>query len=98
MNLAEFLAKSQTPRLSVGVHDGVHGGVNDGENGGVNALSESLKQVYDFIHGNPGIKANQLAERLGRSINTVEKQLSQLKKKSHIEYRGSAKTDGYYAK
>ena len=86
--------ESLTPRLSGGVNDGVNGG----ENGGANALGESLKRVYDLIYGNPGIKANQLAERLGRSINTIEKQLSQLKKKSHIEYRGSAKTGGYYAK
>ena len=84
MNLAEFFAKSQTPRLS--------GGVNGGENGEVNSLNENLKQAYEFILGNPGIKANQLSERLGRSINTIEKQLSQLKKKSLIEYRGSAKT------
>ena len=82
--------QSLTPYLS--------GGVNDGERGGVNALGESLKQVYDLIHGNPGIKANQIAERLGRSINTIEKQLSRLKEKSQIEYRGSAKTGGYYAK
>ena len=82
--------QSLTPYLS--------GGVNDGEKGGVNALGESLKQVYDLIHGNPGIKANQIAERLGCSINTIEKQLSRLKEKSQIEYRGSAKTGGYYAK
>ncbi|MGN0200654.1 MAG: ATP-binding protein [Candidatus Cryptobacteroides sp.] len=82
--------QSLTPYLS--------GGVNDGERGGVNALGESLKQVYDLIHGNPGIKANQIAERLGRSINTIEKQLSRLKEKSQIEYRGSAKTGGYYTK
>ena len=77
---------------------GVNDGVNDGERGGVNAIGESLKQVYDLIHSNPGIKANQIAERLGRSINTIEKQLSRLKEKSQIEYRGSAKTGGYYAK
>lgn len=86
--------QSLTPYLSGGVNDGVNGG----ERGGVNALGESLKQVYDLIHGNPGIKANQIAERLGRSINTIEKQLSRLKEKSQIEYRGSAKTGGYYAK
>lgn len=79
---------SLTPYLS--------GGVNDGVNSEADMLGESLKQVYNLIQGNPGIKANQLAEKLGRSINTIEKQLSQLKKKSLIEYRGSAKTGGYY--
>ena len=75
---------SLTPYLSGGV------------NGEADMLGESLKQVYNLIQGNSGIKANQLAEKLGRSINTIEKQLSQLKKKSLIEYRGSAKTGGYY--
>ena len=79
---------SLTPYLS--------GGVNGGVNGEADMLGESLKQVYNLIQGNSGIKANQLAEKLGRSINTIEKQLSQLKKKSLIEYRGSAKTGGYY--
>jgi ATP-dependent DNA helicase RecG len=83
---------SLTPYLS----GGVNGGVNDGVNSEADMLGESLKQVYYLIQGNPGIKANQLAEKLGRSINTIEKQLSQLKKKSLIEYRGSAKTGGYY--
>ena len=27
-------------------------------------LGESLKQVYNLIQGNPGIKANQLAKKL----------------------------------
>ena len=84
--------------MSDGQNGGVNGGVNDGVNGEVNALSENLRQAYDLIHNTPGIKANQLAEKLGRSINTIEKQLSQLKKKALIEYRGSAKTGGYYAK
>ena len=87
---------SLTPYLSGGVNGGVNDGVNDGVNSEADMLGESLKQVYYLIQGNPGIKANQLAEKLGRSINTIEKQLSQLKKKSLIEYRGSAKTGGYY--
>lgn len=61
-------------------------------------MSESLKKAYDIIFNTPGIKANQLAVLLCRSINTVEKQLVMLKKKDLIEHRGSAKTGGYYAK
>ena len=76
----------------------LNGGVNGGVNGEESSISENLKSVLDLIHNTPGIKANQLAEKLDRSINTVEKQLSILRKKMLIEHRGSAKTGGYYAK
>ena len=83
-----------TPYLSGDGNGGVNGGVNDG----VKTLSESLKSVYSTVFSNPGIKANIVASQLGRPLPTVEKQLATLKKKGLIEYRGSAKTGGYYAK
>ena len=83
-----------TPYLSGGVNGDVNGGVNDG----VKTLSESLKPVYSTVFSNPGIKANNVAALLDRPLPTVEKQLATLKKKGLIEYRGSAKTGGYYAK
>ena len=83
-----------TPYLSGDENGGVNGGVNDG----VKTLSESLKPVYSTVFSNPGIKANNVAALLDRPLPTVEKQLATLKKKGLIEYRGSAKTGGYYAK
>ena len=47
---------------------------------------------------NPGIKIAQVAELRGKSESTVWKQLNELTKKGIIEYRGSDKTGGYYAK
>ena len=71
---------------------------NGGVNGGVNDLSERLQQIYTLIDAHPGIKAHQVADKLSRPLPTVEKQLSTLKKKELIEYRGSAKTGGYHIK
>ena len=47
---------------------------------------------------NPGIKIAQVAELRGKSESTVWKQLNELMKRGIIEYQGSDKTGGYYAK
>lgn len=45
-----------------------------------------------------GIKINQVAEMRKKSVSTVWKQLTDLRKKDIVEYRGANKTGGYYAK
>ena len=72
--------------------------LNEGVNEGVNELDIALKQVYSIVAANPGIKANQIVEKVGRSIATIERYLATLKSKDLIEHRGSAKTGGYFAK
>ena len=79
-------------------NEGINEGVNDGANEGVNDLDAALKQVYSIIKTAPGIKTNQISDKIGRSTATVERYLSALKKKDLIEHRGSAKTGGYYVK
>ena len=69
-----------------------------GHHGGVKSLSRSLREVYNIVHDNPGIKNKELAEIRKKSESTVEKQLTVLKKKDLIEYRGSDKSGGYYVK
>ena len=68
------------------------------ENGGIKALNENLKQIYLLIYSTPGIKTNQVAEKLTRPLPTVEKQMAILKKMGLIEHRGSRKNGGYYVK
>lgn len=79
-------------------NEGINEGVNDGANEGVSDLDAALKQVYSIIKTTPGIKTNQISDKIGRSPATVERYLSALKKKDLIEHRGSAKTGGYYVK
>ena len=81
-----------------GVNGDVNGGVNGGVNGDVKSLPRSLREVYNIVHDNPGIKNKELAEIRKKSESTVEKQLTVLKKKELIEYRGSDKTGGYFVK
>ena len=52
----------------------------------------------DYNNHNPGIKIGQVAEIRERSESTVWKQLNELRKNKLIEYRGSDKSGGYYAK
>lgn len=86
------------PYLNGRENEGINEGVNDGANEGVNDLDAALKQVYSIIKTTPGIKTNQISDKIGRSTATVERYLSALKKKDLIEHRGSAKTGGYYVK
>lgn len=45
-----------------------------------------------------GVKAPQIADSIGKSISTIERHISILRKKGLIEYIGSDKTGGYYIK
>ena len=76
----------------------VNGPVNGDVNGDVTSLKGVLKDIYLIVLNNPGIKIAQVAELRGKSESTVWKQLNELTKKGIIEYRGSDKTGGYYAK
>ncbi|MCM8539266.1 MAG: putative DNA binding domain-containing protein [Lentisphaeraceae bacterium] len=67
--------------------------LNAGLNAGLNASQLSLLNI---ICENPGVQLNDLAKTLGKSVRTLERQVSSLVKKGHIERRGSRKTGGYY--
>jgi len=76
-----------TQETTVDKNEGVNGGVN----GGVNEL-------LTLITVSPGNSSRQLVESLGVSQRTLERWLKQLKEDNKIEFRGAAKTGGYYAK
>lgn len=80
------------------VNGEINGPVNSPVNGLVSSLKGSLKDVYMIVKANPGIKIKKVAELRDKSESTVGKQLTDLKKKGFIEYRGANKTGGYYAK
>ncbi len=66
-------------------------GINGGLNGGLNEL---LK----FILKNEGLSAIQISEKLDTPLRTTQRYLKELKDKNKIEYKGSKKTGGYFAK
>ena len=79
-------------------HHGGNSEINGEINGEINSLSRSLREVYLFVKANPGIKIKKVVQLCGKAESTVGKQLTDLKKKGIIEYRGANKTGGYYAK
>ena len=68
--------------------DRVNDRVND------NAVTQELLSA---IAGNPGMRSNELAVFIGKSIPTVSRHLKILRENGKIEFRGAPKTGGYYA-
>ena len=68
------------------------------KNGGVNGGVNDMDRLYNFIKVKPGQSNINLAVGLERPPSTVEKWLRKLREENKIEYRGSAKTGGYFIK
>ena len=54
--------------------------------------------INDAIKIRPGVKKVELVKIIGKSKPTIERAIALLKQQGRIEYRGSKKTGGYYAK
>ena len=63
--------------------------INGGVNGGVNLL--------EYIQKNPGKRTSQIEIETKIAKRTIERQLKKLREDGKIEFRGSAKTGGYFA-
>ena len=60
--------------------------------------SEGINSLYDFIKNNPSLRVSQLEKKLNIPAKTIEQWIKQLKNQEKIEYIGSKKTGGYFAK
>ena len=61
--------------------------------------SETINDaISDAIKSRPGVKKVELVKIIGKSKPTIERAIALLKQQGLIEYRGSKKTGGYYAK
>ena len=87
--------KRKSVSEAVGVSGGVSGGVNEGVSEGV---SEGVNLLIELIQKNPGNRVPQLAKTLGIPAKTIERWIKQLKEDGKIEFRGSPKNGGYWAK
>lgn len=74
-----------------------HGEVKPGS-GEVNEALGIDEKVYRAVIARSGIKRNELASITGVSVRSVERALSRLAKLGRIEYQGSDKTGGWFAK
>jgi len=86
-----LLRKMLIEREYEGVSEGVSEGVYEG-------VKSEIELLYQQIANNPGKKARELSEQIGKSLSTTERYLKALKDQGFIEFRGAPKTGGYYAK
>jgi predicted HTH transcriptional regulator len=82
----QFIKTDYVPEADMPEH--ADGGLNGGLNGG-------LKSLLDAIKEHAGIQIKELAEKLDRPIDTLDKQIRKLTKLNLIERQGSKKTGGY---
>ena len=64
---------------------------NDRVNDGI------AKTVLDTIALRPGVRTNEIATHIGKSIPTVSRYIKTLKDSGKIEFRGAPKNGGYFA-
>jgi ATP-dependent DNA helicase RecG len=91
----EHLIKAESDNLKTKKQgsDKINGGVNGGVSGGVSGGEERL---YEEISRNEGLNARQLQQMLDMPKRTLERWLKNLKDNELIEFKGPAKTGGYY--
>ena len=65
----------------------------EGVNEGVN---EGVKMLLAAIRKNPGKRTNELALLIGKSVQTVERYVKELKAAGDVEFRGAPKNGGYF--
>ena len=77
--------------ISEGANEGVNEGANEGVNEGVNHQTQIIK----VMEGMPNITVKQIAERIGVSITTIEREIRVMKKNDMIKFIGPKKS-GYW--
>ena len=83
----------KVPRETVKVENETVNETVKSKNETVKVSSETVKNLIERY---PGITGKRLVEFVGKSRATVMRFIAALKAKGHIEYRGSAKTGGYF--
>lgn len=61
-------------------------------------VNDRIMATYTIIRLNPGIKRKDISNISGKSLPTIDRHIDVLTEDGLIEYRGSRKTGGYYAK
>ena len=72
-------------------NDRVNGESDDRVNDGI------AKTILDTIALRPGVRTNEIAAHIGKSIPTVSRYIKTLKDSGKIEFRGAPKNGGYFA-
>jgi ATP-dependent DNA helicase RecG len=81
MELMKLRLSGFNPTGKVSFPSGVNGGVND---------------LLTYIQSNPGQKTDEIKQALQIPQRTLERYLKKLRDTNRVEFRGSAKTGGYF--
>lgn len=60
------------------------------------AQRESVNGLLSYIQTHPGQRAGEMSAAFKLTQRTIERWLKQLKENGKMEFRGAAKTGGYY--
>jgi ATP-dependent DNA helicase RecG len=83
--------------ISNAVEEAINEGVNEGIIEGISeGIKERIVKTVGEIKENEGIKVRALAEKMGVSMQTIERDISIIKSLNLVEYKGSKKLGGYY--
>ncbi len=63
---------------------------------GLNVDNEGVNSQFHLITQEPGQNARMLAEKTGKSLSTIEREIRRLKAEGKIAFRGAPKNGGYY--
>lgn len=80
-------------RLSDAIAEGVNEGVSEGVSEGV---KEILAKIINTVLKKPGIKADDIADSIGKSLKTTERHIKVLRTLGIVHFKGAPKTGGYY--
>ena len=61
-------------------------------------MSGGVDNILKFIVKSPNLKANNINDSMNTPLRTIQRALKQLNDEDKIEFRGSPKSGGYYAK
>ena len=78
---------SSTSIVPEGISEGISEGINEG-----------INELLGFIRNEPGRRIPQLSKELRIPAKTIERWIRGLKSRGLVEYRGSNRTGGYFAK
>ena len=70
----------------------------DRVNDRVNDRVKIVAEVLLLVENNPGVRSEELAQLVNKSLSTVSWSLRILKADGKIEFRGAPKNGGYFAK
>jgi len=90
--ITEGISKADLAKIE-GMLEGINGGMNGGITGGIKS---KIRAVIQTVFKYAGINTNDIAEKIGIPVKTLEKHIKLLKDAGIIEHKGARRTGGYH--